>query len=172
LAVPTGRTIVKYSFFGFLAVVGALFLFISFVPERYWPISACNIETLNEAASPSKALVARHVRTNCESNRLGRSGVEATVFIGTTSKTPGQLVFFAPAYFYDGAGREQAVDLKMMWKSEDHLEISYPDEVAPILPGYEFRSDSFIVRVTSISKKMTSNPSLQSGPIPAAELTR
>ncbi len=168
----TGRTIFKYSIFGSLTVVGALFLFISFVPERYWPVPVCNIATLSEIASPSKSMVARYVRTNCESKRLGRGEVEATVFIGTTSKTPGQLVFIAPAHFRDGAGREQSVDLQMMWKSEDHLEISYPDDVAPTLPGYEFRGESFIVRVTSISKKMTSNPSLQSGPIPAAELQR
>jgi hypothetical protein len=154
---------------GLPVVIGALFLFVSFVPGRYWPVPVCNIATLNEIASPSKAMVARYVRTNCESKQ---GEVEATIFVGTTSKSPGQLVFIAPGYFGDGTDQKRSVDLQMIWNSEDHLEISYPDDVVSTLPGYEFRGESFTVKVTSISKKMTSNPSLQSGPVPAAELRR
>lgn len=166
---PPARTIVRNSILGLLVVIGALFLFVSFVPDRYWPVPVCNIATLKEAASPSKVMVARHVRTNCESKQ---GEIVATVFVGTASKSPGQLVFIAPGYFRDGSGQKRSVDLEMIWKSEDHLVISYPDDVAPTLPGYEFRGESSAVRVTTISKKMTSNPSLQSGPVPAAELKR
>lgn len=171
---PTARAIVKYSILGLLVVISALYLFISFVPDRYWPVPVCNIATLAESPSPSKLMVARFVRTNCESKRRGSGEIEATVFLGY-SNTPdslGQLVFSAPAQFRDVAGGEQPVDLKIVWKSEDLLEITYPDPVTPTLPTYDFRGERLTVRVTSVSKKMTSNPSLQADRKPAAELTR
>ena len=157
---PTARTIVKNSILGLLIIIGALFLFISFVPDRYWPVPVCNIATLAESPSPSKLIVARYVRTNCESKRRGTGEIEVTVFLGysKTSDSLGQLVFSAPAQFRDGGGREQPVELEIAWKSEDRLEVIYPDVVTPTLPGYDFRRERLTVTVTSVSKKMTSNP--------------
>ena len=164
------RSIVKFSVLGFLAAVGALFLFVQLVPEQYWPIPVCDVKVHKELASPSKAMVAREVRTDCSMGR--RAEMEAKVFIGTPTETPGQLVFAAPAKSRDRAGRERSVTLEMVWRSEDHLEITYPDEIAPTLPAYQFRRENFTVSATSIPRKMTSNPSLQTDRKPAAELTR
>lgn len=170
---PTGRTIVKYSFFGFLAAVVGLFLLIQIVHVTHWPIQVCDGEgTLKKLASPSKTMVALDVRENCDPKNPEKSEIEAKIFVADPATQSSRLVFVAPATFRDAQGHEHQVVLQMIWKSEDHLEITYPYEVAPSLPESSFRRENFTVRVTSIRKKMTSNPSLQNEPLPAAELKR
>ncbi len=166
----TARTIVKFSIFGFFAAAGGLFLLIQIVPVRYWPVQVCDGGTVTQLASPSKVMVAFDVRDNCDSRNSDKTEMEAKVFIGTVTTNSRQLVFVAPASFHDGQGHEHPVALHMIWKSEDHLEITYPHEIAPTLPGHSFRREDFTVRVTSIPNKMTSNQSPQNGPLPAAGL--
>ena len=166
----TTRAIIKYSVVGLLLVIVGGVLFLSFVPDRYWPIPACSISTLSEAPSPSKAMVARFVRTTC----VSKSAPEATIFLGyfNKPKSLGQLVFAAPAYFLDETGNQRPVDLHIEWKGEDHLVVDYPESVRPNLPGSRFRSDRLDISITSQSRTLTSNRALQSGPVPAAELKR
>jgi hypothetical protein len=137
-----------------------LYLFVSFVPDKYSPVPVCNIATLSETPSPSKLMVARYVRTNCESKRRGTDEIEVVVFLGNsnTSDALGQLVFSAPAQVRDSSGRDQPIELEIAWKSEDRVEVIYPDLVTPTLPGYDFRGERLTVTVTSVSRKMTSNP--------------
>jgi hypothetical protein len=106
-------------------------------------------------------MAAFDVRDNCDLPNPGKTKFRSKVYVGTHKSR--QLVFDAPGSFLDGKGQEHPVVLQMIWKSEDHLEITYPHEIAPTLAGSSLRRDNFTVRVTSIPAKMTSNPSLQSG---------
>jgi hypothetical protein len=148
--VPTARTIVKNSILGFAVVVVALFLFISFVPGRYWPKPPCTWSELREVASPSKAMVARYVRSNCNSKRE----LEAIVLIGyPDNPMSGTFVFSAPASYPDRSGVEQTVDLRVVWRAEDTLEIYHPDKVAPNKAARVFHGSRLIVSVTAIPEK-------------------
>ena len=155
------RTIAKNTTLGVIVALAALFLFITFVPFKYWPnwpIPKCTTySTVSQVASPSKAVVARYVRTDCYS----MGNLEAAVLIGYADNSKQQLIFTAPAHFRDRSGVQQPVHLRIVWRSEDTLEVHYPDEVAPNRTVEVFRGDSLIVRVMSVSDKVTSNPTME-----------
>src|SRR4029077_11827731 len=123
------RTVVKSSIVAVAALLAAIFLillFLNVLPYKYWPnwpIQKCMSSTTTSTPSPGKTMVALSGRTDCYS----KGEMESTVWIGSPDDSRRQLVFSAPAHFRDRSGLQQLVVLRVDWKSEDTLEIHYPD---------------------------------------------
>jgi len=147
---------IRISILGVVAILAALFVFINIVPFEYWPnwpIPKCTSSKVNTIPSPSKAMVGSYGRTDCYS----KGDLEVAVWVGNPDDSKRQLVFSAPAHFRDRSGVQQPVEIRVSWKSEDSLEIRYPEAVAPNRTVEVFRGERLMVRVMAVSEKLTSN---------------